>query len=128
VNVRADLVRMASPGRTRLDLDATLPWRRGIVRVGLNDFTEANRFNLQLGQLFGPGRTLRYGIHASELGLGVDLGPVLRPWLETDLYSLQDPRLDLRTSYGLQRQLDLTLGVDDLFGSNVAVGGVRWRF
>jgi hypothetical protein len=60
--------------------------------------------------------------------VGLDLGAPRRPWLEADLYSLGDPRLDVRASGRLNRDLDLSLGVDDLFGSSAPVAGVRWRF
>lgn len=128
VDVRADLLRVTDPDANRLDVDASLPHRRGFYRLGVYDFTESNRLNLQLGQALGSRTTVRYGLHRSRLGLGLDLGAPLRPWLEADLYSLRDPRLDVRASQRLQPSLDLTLGVDDLFGANAPVAGVRWRF
>jgi hypothetical protein len=51
-----------------------------------------------------------------------------RPWLEADLFGLEDAQLDVRTAGRLNRDLDLTLGVEDLFGANAPIAGVRWRF
>jgi len=126
--VRADLLQRTRPGRTRLDLDATVPTRAGFYRLGIYDFSERNRLNLQIGRRLGAGRTVRYGFHASRLGIGLDLGSPRRPWLETDLYSLRDPHLDVRGSHRLSDDLDLTVGVDDLLGTNAPIFGLRWRF
>jgi phospholipid/cholesterol/gamma-HCH transport system substrate-binding protein len=128
VGVRADLLYRTKPGRARLDLDATLPARRGYYRFGLYDFSESTHLNLQLGQRIRPGQTLRFGLHASKLGLGLDLGAMRRPWLEVDLYGLEDPSLDVRAAGRLSDALDLTLGLDHLFGTNAPIFGVRWRF
>jgi phospholipid/cholesterol/gamma-HCH transport system substrate-binding protein len=128
VDVRADLLYRTDPSRARMDLDATIPRRNGFYRVGMYDFSEQNRINLQIGQALGGGASARFGFHASRLGVGLDLGAPRRPWLEADLYSLGDPRLDVRASGRLNRDLDLSLGVDDLFGSSAPVAGVRWRF
>jgi phospholipid/cholesterol/gamma-HCH transport system substrate-binding protein len=124
---RADLLQRTSPGRTRIDLDATVPRQGGFYRLGIHDFSERNGLNLQLGQFFGSGRSVRYGLHASRLGLGLDLGRPDRPWLETDLYGLESTRLDVRAAYGFRRDLDLILGMDELFGQNSPVIGLRWR-
>jgi phospholipid/cholesterol/gamma-HCH transport system substrate-binding protein len=128
VQARADLLYRTSPGRARLDLDARIPRRQGYYRAGFYDFSEQNGFNLQIGQVLDRGTTLRYGLYASRLGVGLDLGAPRRPWLETDLYGLDDVRLDVRGYSRLFRELDLTLGVDEVFGANAPVAGVRWRF
>lgn len=128
VETRADSLYQTSPGRARLDLEATVPSGKGFARVGVYDFSEQNRLNLQLGRPLGGGVSARFGLHASRLGVGLDLGAPRRPWLEADLYSLEEPRLDVRASSRLNRELDLTLGVEGLFGDNAPIAGVRWRF
>jgi phospholipid/cholesterol/gamma-HCH transport system substrate-binding protein len=128
VSVRGDLSYRTSPGRARLDLEATLPRRDGFYRAGVYDFSEQTRLNLQLGLLLGTSASARFGLHASRLGLGLDLGAPRRPWLEADLYGLEDTRLDMRAAGRLNRDLDLILGVEDLFGDNAPNAGVRWRF
>jgi phospholipid/cholesterol/gamma-HCH transport system substrate-binding protein len=124
---RADLVQRTSPGRTRLDLEATIPRRGGFYRFGLYDFSEKNGLNLQLGQMFESSLSLRYGLHASRLGIGLDLGRPEHPWLETDLYGLDQTRFDLRAAQRLRRDLDLTLGMDGVFRNNSPTIGLRWR-
>jgi phospholipid/cholesterol/gamma-HCH transport system substrate-binding protein len=124
---RADLVQRTSPSRTRLDLDATIPRRGGFYRLGLYDFSEKTGLNLQLGQTYPAGFSLRYGLHGSRLGLGLDAGRPDHPWLETDLFGLDNTQLDIRASQQLRRDLDLTLGVDGLLRRSSPVIGLRWR-
>jgi phospholipid/cholesterol/gamma-HCH transport system substrate-binding protein len=125
---RTDVMHRSSLDRTSIDLDATLPRKGGFYRLGIHDFGEGSGLNLQLGNLFGSGRTsLRYGLHASRLGFGLDLGRPERPWLETDLYGLEETKLDVRGAYGFRRDLDLFLGVEELFRQNSPVIGLRWR-
>jgi hypothetical protein len=125
---RADVMHRTSLERTSLDLDATLPRKGGFYRLGIHDFGEGSGLNLQLGNLFGSGRSsVRYGLYASRPGLGLDLGRPERPWLETNLYGFEETKLDLRGAYGFRRDLDLILGVEELFRQNSPVIGLRWR-
>jgi len=126
-DLRVDLVQRTSPSRTRLDLDATIPRRGGFYRFGLYDFSEKTGLNLQLGQVYPAGFAVRYGLHASKLGLGLDVGRSDRPWLETDLFGLDNTQLDVRAVQRLRRDLDLTLGVDGVFRQSSPVVGLRWR-
>lgn len=126
-DVTVDFAQQANPGRARLDLNAFIPGGDGrFYRVGIADVTEGNRLNLQLGRSLG-GNSLRYGLYASRLGVGLDIGPPSHPRLSADLYSLADPRLDLRSHFGLRPGLDLTLGVHRLFDRNSPTVGVTWR-
>jgi phospholipid/cholesterol/gamma-HCH transport system substrate-binding protein len=126
-DVTVDLAQQSNPGRLRMDLNAYLPaGPAAFYRAGLYDLSEGNKLNLQRGQRIG-GNWLRYGLYASRLGLGFDMGPPTRPRLSADLYGLADPQLDLHGRARLNPTLDLTFGVQSLFNRNAPTVGVTWR-
>ena len=65
-------------GRWWIDTNLDFKAKDRLLRVGVADLGETNRFNLQIGQPLGPGR-LRYGVVQSQVGAGYDW-PVT-PWL-----------------------------------------------
>jgi phospholipid/cholesterol/gamma-HCH transport system substrate-binding protein len=126
-NVTVDLAEQTRPGRARLDLNAYIPAGGGrFYRLGLNDLTETNKLNLQLGRPF-LGNSLRYGLYSSRLGMGLDIGAPSHPHFSADLYSLADPQLDLRARAQIRDGFDLTLGVLSAFHRNTPTVGVTWR-
>ena len=125
--VTVDLAEQTRPGRAQLDLNAFFPDGPGrFYRVGFSDLTETNRVNLQFGQPL-LGSSVRFGLYASRLGVGLDVGAPAHPHFSADMYSLADPRLDLRARAGIRPGLDLTLGVQSVFRSNKPTVGVTWR-
>ena len=94
--------------------------------MGINDLSEANKLNLQLGQPF-LGNSVRYGLYSSRLGLGLDVGAPSHPHFSADLYSLAHPQLDLRARANIHEGFDLTLGVLSAFHRNTPTVGVTWR-
>jgi phospholipid/cholesterol/gamma-HCH transport system substrate-binding protein len=126
-DLTVDVAQQTSPGRPRLDLNAFIPGGPGrFYRFGIYDLTERNRLTMQVGQSTGSG-SLRYGMFASRLGVGLDLGPPSHPRLSADVYSLSEPQLDLRARVGLRPGLDLTFGVQSLFDRNAPTVGVTLR-
>lgn len=122
-----DLAGQTGPGRPRLDLNAFFPAGSGqFYRIGLYDLTESNKLNLQYGRPF-LGSSVRFGLYASRLGLGLDVGSPTHPHFSADLYSLADPRLDLRARAGIGPNLDLSLGVQSAFRRNTPTVGITWR-
>ncbi len=118
--------------RARAAFDATVPWFNDTYwRLGIFDAGRANRFNAQYGQPLGYGERrvrdvyYRYGLHASHLGLGFDWGDPRRPRLSADLYNIRSPRFDLQGSLKINRWLDATIGLDDLFDRPSPMVGVR---
>ena len=123
-----DLTRGLSPGTNRLDINARVPWNeRDWLVLGLHDATETNKFNLQLGRWIGSGWGVRYGLYASRLGIGLDLGTPFRPSVSLNLFGLDDPRWEVRGYVPLSPDLDVALGVDGLFRQNNPMIGVRLR-
>lgn len=125
--LRAELTRGISSNRTRIDFNATIPWSLNtFYRFGFYDFGESNKFNVQAGQQFRPGVWGRYGIHASKLGVGLDLGSRQRPPFTLDLYGVDRLRMDVRGYVPLRSGLDFTLGVNNLTENADPVFGLRY--
>lgn len=125
--LRTEVTRTVDSNRTRIDFDATIPWSSStFYRLGFFDFGEANKFNVQAGQQLRPGVWTRYGIHASKLGVGLDLGSLQRPAFTLDLFGVDRPRADLRTYVPLGSSFDLTLGVNRALRHPDPVFGLRY--
>jgi hypothetical protein len=125
--VTVDVAEQTRPGRPRLDLNAFVPAGSArFYRVGFSDLTETNKLNLQFGEPF-LGGSARFGLYASRLSVGLDVGAPSHPHFSADLYSLADPRLDLRARAGIGPGLDLTVGVLSAFRHNTPTVGVTWR-
>jgi phospholipid/cholesterol/gamma-HCH transport system substrate-binding protein len=122
-----DLAQQTKPGRPQLDVNAVVPVGAGrFYRLGVYDLTETNRLNLQLGRPLGS-NSLRYGLYASRLGVGLDVGPPSHPRLSFDLYGLDEPQLDVRARTRLRDNMDLSFGVLSIFDRNTPSVGVTWR-
>jgi phospholipid/cholesterol/gamma-HCH transport system substrate-binding protein len=122
-----DLLQQTSPGRPRVDVNAVVPSGAGrFYRLGVYDLSETNGLTLQLGQPLGR-HSLRYGLYASRLGAGFDIGSPSHPRLSLDLYGLDEPQLDLRARTQLRENLDLSFGVQSVFDRNIPTVGVTWR-
>jgi phospholipid/cholesterol/gamma-HCH transport system substrate-binding protein len=125
---RSEVVRRVETGRTRMDLDATIPWSgNSFYRLGLYDFGEASKFNIQAGMTVHPNVAARFGIHASKLGLGLDVGNRRRPPLTVDVFGLDRPQVDIRGAIPIWKSIDLTVGVDNLGRRTDPVVGLRYQ-
>jgi phospholipid/cholesterol/gamma-HCH transport system substrate-binding protein len=125
----AVLSRTTRTNRTRIDFDATIPWTdESFFRLGFYDFSERNRFNVQYGQQIRPGTWLRYGVRASRLGVGLDLGGRRWPTLGIDVFGVDRPQVDVRTNVRLTPSLDLSIGLDNALRQPDPLFGVRYRF
>ena len=87
-------------------IDANLDFKAKdrLLRVGVADLGETNRFNLQAGQPLGPGR-LRYGVVQSEVGAGYDWP--LTPWLtlSAEAFDPNDLRANVFGYWGMRGKL-----------------------
>src|SRR5437660_11278819 len=89
IDLQLDVQQTTRPGRPRVDVNATLPGGHGrFTRLGVYDFGESSKLNVQLGRPIGDEMALRYGLHASHLGVRLDLTPrgggSARPRLSAD--------------------------------------------
>jgi ABC-type transporter Mla subunit MlaD len=126
--ISAQMTHASRADRTRVNFDATIPWSRDtFYRLGIFDFGEGNKFNIQAGQQVRSGIWARYGIHASKLGAGLDFGARAHPVFSMDLFGVDRPRLDAVTNLRLLPYLDLTLGLNSIFDRADPVVGVRYH-
>jgi phospholipid/cholesterol/gamma-HCH transport system substrate-binding protein len=126
--LRVEGQRTTRSNHTRVNFDATVPWsERTFFRLGFYDFGESNRFTVQGGQALNSKVWARYGLYASRLGVGLDLGNRQRPPLSFNLYGVDPPRLDVTGSIPIGRSFDVTLGVDNIFRRADPVIGLRYR-
>jgi phospholipid/cholesterol/gamma-HCH transport system substrate-binding protein len=125
IETRFDLMQESKPSFLRTDLLAIFPDSKGdSFQLGLFNAFEANKLIAQYSKKFDDKLNLRYGIFASKPGLGVDylLGP--RTTLRGDVFSLNDPRFDLRFKYDFGNGLIGWFGMDRVFKDNAPLIGI----
>jgi phospholipid/cholesterol/gamma-HCH transport system substrate-binding protein len=112
----------------RVDLNYTLAGADDrFYRLGLYDFGENTRLNLQLGNSIDSRSAFRYGLYASKLGVGYDriLGRDLS--FHLDLFRPNDPRLEAKFRYDFSPSIGAWGGVTNVFGDTEALFGVQYR-
>ena len=125
---RVDVLHGTESNRTQFDFDATIPWSKStFYRAGIFDFGETNQFNIQAGQALRPNIWARYGIHASRLGGGLDIGAPNNPYFSVDVFGVDKLRTDIRGNIPVTPYLDLSLGVNRAFENPDPVFGVRYH-
>jgi phospholipid/cholesterol/gamma-HCH transport system substrate-binding protein len=126
VEARVDIFRESQPNRWRTDFDAIIPIGRERLHFGLFDAFESNKINAQLGRTHGP-VYLRYGVYASQPGIGVDYRLAPSWGLRADLFGLNEPRFDLRARVEFGGGVSGWVGVDRIFERNAPSIGVGIR-
>ncbi len=125
-----DLVARRHTGlQADLDLDLYFGQQRQVFwRLGMVDIGDSERLDLQRGFRLGRSWRMRAGIFANKVGVGLDyLGG--GPWsAELELWDPDETYLDLHLFHRLQPQLQVDIGVHDLFGNNDYFIGVRKTF
>jgi len=118
-----------SSDRTRIDFNATIPWSDSVFyRIGMWDFGDSNKFSAQRGQRLSGNLFARYGMYASTLGLGLDYRSRGHSVFSADFFGVDDPRVDLEGHIPVTHFLDLTAGVDNVFGHHPdPVFGIRFK-
>ena len=115
--------------RLRPNINFTyLSGAKSLYRIGITDFTEGNRFNLQAGSYNGtPARfDYRYGIVQGKLGGGLDVrgGPLD---FRLDAYNPNRFTIDSRVKAYVNKNFAITAGVDSLGRGNRPSVGVQFR-
>lgn len=110
-----------------VDVNADFATGKRLIRTGVADLGETNRFNLQLGQELGPGR-LRYGVVQSDVGLGYDWP--LTSWftLSAEAFDPNDLRANVFGYWGLGgtfRGWNAVAGYRGVGGGGSPVVGLR---
>jgi phospholipid/cholesterol/gamma-HCH transport system substrate-binding protein len=122
-----DLLRTTRPNYWRTDINFKLPLAEQTLNVGIYDAFEGNKLNLEVGKPITKSLGYRYGIYASKVAGGVDYIFTPRLSLKSDIWDINDPKLDVRFGYEFGNGLLGWLGVDRLFNGNSATIGIGVR-
>lgn len=126
IEARVDVFRESDPNRWRTDFDATIPVGKERLHMGLFDAFESNKLNAQLTRALGPA-DLRYGVYASQPGVGVDYRLAPKWGLRADLFGLNEPRFDVRARVDFGGNVSGWIGVDRIFERNAPSIGIGIR-
>jgi len=127
IRTEMDLFRESQPGYWRTDVNLSFPLADSTVYVGLYDALESNKITAELGKNLTDKLGYRYGVYASTASVGVDYLLAPRWSLRGDAWNINDPRLDLRTSYEFGNGFIGWFGVDRLLKDNAVTFGVGIR-
>jgi phospholipid/cholesterol/gamma-HCH transport system substrate-binding protein len=128
IETRFDLLQESKPSFLRTDVLAIFPDSKGdSFQLGLFNAFEQNKLIAQYSKKFDDNLSLRYGIFASKPGLGVDYRLSPRTSMRGDVFSLNDPRFDLRFRYEFGGGLIGWFGVDRVFKDNAPLFGIGIR-
>ena len=127
IQLLVDAQESVNPGRFRLDVDARVPiGKRNLIDFGLFDLGDDTRLNLQGGTKFSDSLLVRYGLHASKLGVGLEYGNFPYSGLRADLYDANHPRLDVKGLLRVKKNVSIWAGADGFFrGDPVPTIGVQ---
>lgn len=113
--------------RFRSDVRLSVPIKQSNrLELGLYDFADRNKLVAQYGTDVGLG-LFRYGIYASKLGAGLDLGLGARSSLQLDLYDPNRLQFDVRALVDLNKDFALWVGADSLFRKSTPMIGMRLK-
>ncbi|HEY3412628.1 MAG TPA: MlaD family protein [Armatimonadota bacterium] len=126
--------------RFRADWNLLIPRPNNTAYLlGLYDMGDGNKFNLQMVDGATQRMQIRYGIHASKLGAGADYllkgapAPAGEPMIRgnrrmtLDLYSPNNPHLDLMYQGQVTDSVGLGIGMQDLLHRGHPAIGLTYR-
>ena len=122
-----DLMRQSQPGYWRTDVNFTIPLSDSTLNLGIFDALESDKINVQLGKNVTTRFGYRYGVYASKPAIGVDYLLAPRLSLRGDAWDVNNPRLDLRTSYEIGNGLIGWVGLDRVLHDNALTFGIGVR-
>ncbi len=122
-----DLLRTTNPNHWRQDVNFKLPFSDQTLNLGIYDAFESNKLTVQLGKSITRNLGYRYGVYASKPGGGVDYSFTPRLSLRSDLWDINNPKLDLRFGYEFGNGLLGWVGMDRIFNGNSATIGIGVR-
>jgi hypothetical protein len=130
VTGKLDMLAVEDRGlRATLDLDLFYRTRRpGFWRLGLFDLGDAERLNFQRAIGLSDQWTLRAGVFANKVGIGVDWHPSSAWRAEFEFYDPKQSFLDVALFRSLSSEWQLSLGVNDVFDNAEPFIGLRRSF
>lgn len=124
VGYESRIIRETDPGRFRSEFEAAFKVGTDKYYIGLWDAFESNKLIAQIGRPLGESLELRYGVYASQLGLGVQYRVAPGVWLRGDLFDVNEPRFDLRGRFDMGNGIDAWLGLDRVFSRTSPTIGI----
>ena len=126
IELFANVSEQLSPTRLRVDLDALAPFGKSeLLDVGIFDFGQNNGFNLQAGTFLSRNTDIRYGLHDSKIGAGLDFWAQKGTGIQADVYDTNRPRLDVKGYLRVNNNASLWIGGDNLLRAPIALLGVQ---
>jgi phospholipid/cholesterol/gamma-HCH transport system substrate-binding protein len=123
-----DIIGESRPRHYRTDIEGTINAGGTPIHFGLFDAFETNRITLQAGMPIHGGKgEIRYGVYASKPGLGVEYQIARGLSLRSDLFDVNNPRLDIRARYELGSGFYGWLGANSVFKRNALLLGFGFR-
>ena len=126
IHLSMDLLYESRPAYWRTDIEASTIVGDQTYYLGLFDAFESNKITAQAAKTFGP-TELRYGVYASKPGIGVNYRLAPKLGFRSDLYDINDPKLNLRLSYEVRDGIVGWVGFDRIFKNNVPTIGFGVR-
>ena len=128
VDLTADVSEQTSPSRLRVDVNAGIAINsKNDFVLGIYDLGQNARLNAQAKTHLDDNLAVRYGLFASRLGLGLDYKVNTGAGFRADLWDTRRPRLDVRTTFKLNRNSSLWIGADGIFRRPTPVVGVTYK-
>jgi phospholipid/cholesterol/gamma-HCH transport system substrate-binding protein len=112
----------------RSDVNLRFPiGNRNAFRLGMYDFAETYKLNAQYETAIGGSGSLRYGLYASKLGVGMDVPISSKTLFSVDAYNPNRLHLDTRWLFDMNDDFSVWLGADNLFQHTTPLIGVRLK-
>jgi hypothetical protein len=127
ITTEIDLLRQSQPGYWRTDLTFSTPLPDSTLYFGLYDALASDKITVELGHPISERLSYRYGIYASTAAVGVDYALAPRLSLRGDLWNINSPDLDLRTSYEFGNGLLGWIGFERILKDNALLLGIGVR-
>jgi phospholipid/cholesterol/gamma-HCH transport system substrate-binding protein len=124
VEVESGLTYTTDNTHLRSDVNLIIPSGKDKLIFGLYDAFETNKINLMLEKGINDRTDLRYGVYASKPGVGVSYRFAPSTWLQSELFGLNDPQLDIRLKHRFNETIHGWVGVDKVFGRNTPAIGI----
>jgi len=121
-----DLLNRSNAPHFRSDVNMRLPiGTENALNLGLFDFAERYKLNAQYEtKLHGFG-SMRYGVYASKLGVGLNWGDAKNTNFVIDAYNPNSLTLNARSLLKVNDDFSLWLGAENLFKNTTPMLGVR---
>ncbi len=124
IEVESGLTYTTENTHLRSDVNLIIPSGKDKLIFGLYDAFETNKVNIMLQKGINDKTDLRYGVYASKPALGVSYRFAPDTWLQSELFGLNDPQLDIRLKRRFNESIHGWIGVDKVFGRNTPAIGI----